>query len=144
VGYFSTCAVSRKNAAKCWGYNGDGQLGDNSVTNAMKPVGVYGLGSGIKAVKIAVSHGCALTSKGKVKCWGANSYGQLGDNSTTSSRKPVSVYNLDKSKKVTVGYLHTCVATSKKAVKCWGYNGYGQVGDNTTVNKPAPVKVFGF
>jgi alpha-tubulin suppressor-like RCC1 family protein len=144
TGISNTCAVNGKNKALCWGYNGNGQLGDNSTTESHKPVGVYGLGSGVKAVKTATTHSCALTTKGKVKCWGDNAYGQLGDNSTTSSLKPVSVYNLDKSVKVSVGYAHSCVLTSKKAVKCWGYNGYGEVGDNTTTNTSKPVKVYGY
>ena len=144
AGQYSTCAVNGNNKALCWGYNAQGQLGDNSTTNSSKPVGVYGLGSGIKTVKTSIYHSCALTSKGKVKCWGNNDYGQLGDNSTTSSLKPVNVYNLDKSTKVSVGYLHTCVVTAKKAVKCWGYNVYGAVGDNTTTSTSHPVKVFGY
>ncbi len=144
AGQFSTCAVNGKGKALCWGYNTQGQLGDNSTTNSPKPVGVYGLGSGIKTVKTAVYHSCALTTKGKVKCWGYNGYGALGDNSTTNSLKPVNVYNLDKTTKVSVGYLHTCVVTAKKAAKCWGYNAYGQVGDNTTTNTSHPVKVFGY
>jgi alpha-tubulin suppressor-like RCC1 family protein len=144
AGQFTTCAVNGKGKALCWGYNSQGQLGDNSTTNSPKPVGVYGLGSGIKTVKSGVYHSCALTSKGKVKCWGYNGYGALGDNSTTDSLKPVNVYNLDKATKVTVGYLHTCVVTAKKAVKCWGYNAYGQLGDNTTNNTSHAVKVFGY
>mgnify|MGYP000908988104 CR=1 FL=1 len=144
VGQYSTCAVSGKGKALCWGLNANGQLGDNSTTNSPKPVGVYGLGSGIQAVKTAVYHSCALTSKGKVRCWGYNGYGGLGDNSTTDSPRPVNVYNLDKATKLSVGYLHTCVATARKAVKCWGYNTYGQVGDNTTTNTSHPVKVFGY
>ncbi|HEY3337025.1 MAG TPA: hypothetical protein VGK18_00865 [Propionicimonas sp.] len=144
AGQYSTCAVNGKGKALCWGYNGNGQLGDNSTTNSPKPVGVYGLSSGIKAVKTHLYHSCALTTKGKVKCWGYNAQGQLGDNSTTNSLKPVNVYNLDKSTKVSVGFLHTCVVTSKKVVKCWGYNSYGQVGDNTTTNTSHAVKVFGY
>jgi alpha-tubulin suppressor-like RCC1 family protein len=66
----------------------------------------------------------------------ANGTGQLGDNSTTNSQKPVAVYNLDKSAKLTVGNLHTCVVTAKKAAKCWGYNAYGAIGDNTTTDTP--------
>jgi alpha-tubulin suppressor-like RCC1 family protein len=143
-GQYTTCAVNGKGKALCWGYNANGQLGDNSTTNSPKPVGVYGLGSGIKTVKTAVYHSCALTTKGKTKCWGYNGYGALGDNSTTNSLKPVNVYNLDSAIKVSVGYLHTCVVTAKKAVKCWGYNAYGQVGDNTTTNTPHSVKVFGY
>ena len=144
AGYLGTCAVTSKRAAKCWGFNGDGQLGNNTTTDSHKPTGVYGLGSGIASVKTSVSHTCALTTKGKVKCWGNNAYGELGDNSTTNSLKPLGAYNLDKSSTLSLGYLHTCVVTSKKAVKCWGYNEYGQLGDNTTTSSHKPVKVFGF
>ena len=144
AGIYGSCAVNGKRKALCWGYNAQGQLGDNSTTSSLKPVGVYGLGSGVKSVKTAMSHSCAVTTKGKVKCWGSNTYGELGDNSTNSSLKPVGVYNLDKTSKVSVGYLHTCVVSAKKAAKCWGYNVYGGVGNNTTTNTAKPVKVFGF
>ncbi len=144
AGYTSTCAVTSKNAAKCWGSNIYGQLGDNSTTTTRKPVGVYGLGSHIKSVKVGGYHACALTTTGKVQCWGLNSEGQLGDNSTTSSLKPVGVYNLDKTSTITSGFEHTCAMTAKRAIKCWGYNQRGQVGDNTTISTPQPVTVFGF
>jgi alpha-tubulin suppressor-like RCC1 family protein len=58
--------------------------------------------------------------------------------------KPVGVYNLDKSTKLTVGSEHSCVVTAKKAVKCWGSNTVGQIGDNTTTTTLRPVKVFGY
>jgi alpha-tubulin suppressor-like RCC1 family protein len=144
AGYASTCAVSGKGKTLCWGYNRHGELGDNSTTNSQKPVGVFGLGSGIKTVKTAIGHSCVLTTKGKVKCWGYNAYGQLGDNSTTESPKPVGVLNLDKAISLTVGGAHSCAVTARKAVKCWGYNASGQLGDDTTTSTLRPVKVFGY
>ena len=144
AGYSSTCAVNGKGKVLCWGFNAHGELGDNSTTNSPKPVGVYGLRSGIKTVKTSISHSCALTTKGKVTCWGYNAYGELGDNSTTTSTKPVGVYKLGKAIKVTVGGAHTCAVTGKRAVKCWGYNSYGQIGDNSTTTTLQPVKVFGY
>jgi len=143
-GTYHTCAVTSKNAARCWGYNGFGQLGDNTTTDSMKPVHVSGLASGIKTVKAGYYSSCSLSTSGKVKCWGNNTYGQLGDNTTTSKYTPVSVYNLDKVSKVSLGYQHACVVTTKKVAKCWGYNGYGSLGNNTTTNASSPVKVVGF
>ena len=40
AGYYHTCAVTTSGGAKCWGNNGNGQLGDNSTTQRLTPVGV--------------------------------------------------------------------------------------------------------
>jgi hypothetical protein len=73
--------------------------------NRLTPVPVQGLSSGVQAVAAGTystgvqaitagySHSCALTSAG-AKCWGNNSYGELGNNSTTNSLIPVPVQGL--------------------------------------------------
>ena len=144
AGYTSTCAVTTKGAAKCWGSNLYGQLGDSSTTTTGKPVNVYGLGSDIKSVKAGGYHACALTTAGGVRCWGLNNEGQLGDNSTISSLKPVVVATADKMRVITSGFEHTCAMTAQRAITCWGYNQRGQLGDNSTANRSQPVTVFGF
>ena len=144
AGYTSTCAVTTKGAAKCWGSNLYGQLGDSSTTTTGKPVNVYGLGSDIKSVKAGGYHACALTTAGGVRCWGLNDEGQLGDNSTISSLKPVVVATADKMRVITSGFEHTCAMTAQRAITCWGYNQRGQLGDNSTANRSQPVTVFGF
>ena len=140
--YFS-CALTTKGAVKCWGSNNYGQLGDNTTTNALTPVAVYGLGKGIKAISAGNFFACALTTKGAVKCWGANTYGQLGNGATTGSAKPVAVSGLGKGvKALTGGGYHACALTTKGAPKCWGYNGEGELGNNTKVNSAVPVAVY--
>ena len=143
-GYVSTCEVTTKGAALCWGYNSTGQLGNNTTTASLTPVPVYGLGKGVKAISVGYYHACALTTKGKVWCWGYNNVGQLGDGTTTQSPKPVAVAGLAKGvKAISVGYFHTCAITAKGAAKCWGNNTSGQLGDNSTTDRPSPVSAYG-
>ncbi len=144
AGSYTTCALTTKNTVKCWGYNGDGELGDGTKTSSLKPVLAGGLGKKVKAITYGDIHGCALNTSGVVKCWGYNGYGGLGDNTTTSSSTPVEVYNMGgKVKALGTGGYHTCAVTTKGVGKCWGLNAYGQLGDNTTTTSHKPVRVFG-
>jgi hypothetical protein len=80
-----------------WGYNDDGELGDNftSVFDSSVPVAVdtTGVLAGRTVVAVAVgySHSVALCADGTVAARGLNSEGELGNNSTTQSPAPVAV-----------------------------------------------------
>ncbi|MBA3890080.1 MAG: hypothetical protein H0X64_06085 [Gemmatimonadaceae bacterium] len=84
-----TCAVSRTGEPYCWGWNGDGQLGNGSMTDSPVPVAVQG---GIRASMIAAggTTACALDGA-SVWCWGGNLMGQLGNGTTLPSPSPVRI-----------------------------------------------------
>src|SRR4029077_1711832 len=91
-----TCARTTSNSMKCWGSNNHGQLGNNSTSFGATPSDVSGL---ILPIVVAIStgdeHTCALlVGSGGVRCWGANAYGQLGNNSMTDAQVPLSVSGL--------------------------------------------------
>jgi hypothetical protein len=139
-----TCVLMTSGTIKCWGDNTRGQLGDGTTTGRATPVGVIGL-SGVAAVSTGGYHTCALVGTGnKLKCWGANGRGQLGDGTTTNRSTPGDVSGLATATGVAAGGLHTCARTSQGSLKCWGRNVEGQVGDGTTVDRNTPVGVTGF
>ena len=121
-----------------------GELGDGTLTNRATPVAVSGLTSGVTAITAGMSHTCALTTAGGVKCWGYSSYGALGDGTLTNRSTPVDVSGLTSGvTAITAGEGHTCALTTGGGVKCWGYNSNGQLGDGTTTNRLTPVAVSG-
>jgi hypothetical protein len=130
AGAAHTCALTTGGGLKCWGFNSNGQLGDNSNSNRNVPVDVVGLTSGVTSVAAGYFHTCAVASGGAVKCWGDNFVGELGNNSSDESHVPVDVSGLGSgASKVAVGTSHSCALMISGGVKCWGINFNGQLGD---------------
>ena len=85
---------------------------------------------------------CLGASNGTVKCWGDNTYGQIGTGSTGAYvATPTLVTGLTGVREVAVGAYHVCALLLDTTVKCWGYNINGQLGTGDTLNSSSPVSV---
>jgi len=136
-----TCARALGGSVWCWGGSPTGQAGDGVSANRAKPTTVRGLGASPLTVAVGISHSCALTADGMVWCWGDNSFGQLGDGTTTSRLAGVRVNGLTAVVAISAGGHHTCALTSGGVVQCWGANWFGQLGDGGTSTSLVPVVV---
>jgi alpha-tubulin suppressor-like RCC1 family protein len=138
AGRAHTCARMGDLSVRCWGNDGNGQLGNGS-----------GIGSvvGITNASIVAAgdfHSCASLADGTVKCWGDNFTGQLGNGTTTGASAPVVVSGVSTATDVSAGGEHSCSRLSTGAVVCWGRNTSGQIGDGTSgTDRLLPVFVSG-
>jgi alpha-tubulin suppressor-like RCC1 family protein len=140
-----TCALTTGGGVKCWGFNGNGRLGNGSTSTTTAVVDVVGLGSGVVAISAGGDHTCAVTSAGDAKCWGFGGQGQLGTGNNSNASSPVNVVNFSSDVvSVAAGISFTCALTSGGGVKCWGQNNSGQIGIGVlTVPVLSPVDVNG-
>jgi alpha-tubulin suppressor-like RCC1 family protein len=150
AGTTHSCAVTAAGGVRCWGENGDGQLGDGTTTGRSLPVAVTGVGgtgtlTGVKAVAVGDTHSCAVTAAGSVACWGSNEFGQLGiDSGGADKASPVFVPGVANAVAVDAGKLHGCALTAAGTVFCWGWNADGQIGNGMTAGQAAaPTAVIG-
>ena len=145
AGAIHTCAILDDGSVSCWGYNGNGQLGDGTNTDRNTPTQTSSLGTGRTAVAITAGaiHTCAILDDGSVSCWGDNYYGQLGDGTNTDRNTPTQTSSLGADRTavaLTAGYRHTCAILDDGSVSCWGWNIYGGLGDGTNAGRNTPAQ----
>ena len=150
AGHSHTCALLESGEVRCWGYNFNGQLGHGEGDREEPaPVNVEGI-STAEALSAGAHFTCALLESGEVRCWGTNKNGELGNGTTAPSEPgagqtaPVAVENVDTAVAVDSGRDHTCALLTDGTVRCWGANTRGQVGDgSTSTSVSTPTKVLG-
>lgn len=138
LGSFFTCALLTSGDVSCWGNNYVGELGDGQAcgTWTCGPVFVKNLHGNALAIASGSGHACAILAEG-LKCWGDNSYGQIGDGNFTWNKNPyilpVSVILPPSGvEEIEGGWAFTCVRTEDGAGWCWGQNSTYQLAAETS------------
>jgi len=84
-----TCALTDTGAAYCWGWNGNGQLGNGSRMDSFSPVPVAGAHT-FDSIALGGTYTCARKDDA-VWCWGSNALGQLGNGTFDMALVPTPV-----------------------------------------------------
>ena len=134
AGISQTCVFASDRSLACWGgidwargpssplrYQG----GASYVTPPVFPIAQL---NGVSQASFGVRHVCALAADGQVICWGENSAGQLGVNSTEQypTAQPTVVPGLPPAVQVAAGTFASCAVLRDGSVQCWGNDWTGQ------------------
>jgi alpha-tubulin suppressor-like RCC1 family protein len=135
AGQYVGCASLADGTVKCWGDNTSGVVGNGSFSGfvltpslVQGPVGTLG---GVVGITAGYTTACAATTSGAIYCWGDNTFGGIGDGTTTSRAiaDTNGVYDA-----IQVGGGATmCASLANDTVECWG-NGYLGNGSTTHPN----------
>lgn len=148
-GYGHSCAIAANQSMYCWGLNASGQLGNASIIGYTEDPTRESANKLWAHVASGTAHTCGIDTSDKLFCWGLNSKGQLGDDTTTSRNAPTQVPTnstwlstyANTWRSVDVAETHTCAINSDNILFCWGDNGSGQLGDGTTTSQSTPQRV---
>lgn len=143
-----TCALATDHTVWCWGFNGFGQLGDQTTNDTGRPVKVKGL-SNVIAVEASGRTTCAVVgasptaTSGAAQCWGSNEAYLLGSNGTRAyGVTPGDVSGLSSGvTSISLGWRHACVTTESGTAKCWGQGRSGELGNGQMNSSRTPVTV---
>ena len=149
-----TCALFEDRRLRCWGgYSAIGSGGNvnlgtlkSQMGTNLKPVSL-GAGALVEGFSVGNYHTCALLKDNRVKCFGQDFSGSLGQGNPTTTvigdsveemgdnLPPVNISDGLRIIQITAGYLGSCALLENHATKCWGSNNYGTLGVGDTRNR---------
>jgi alpha-tubulin suppressor-like RCC1 family protein len=128
------CARLASGTVQCWGV----QIGSDTI---ISPPGMAVPGVVATSLGGGMGHACVRDVNGNVRCWGFNSFGALGDGSSTDSTIPTTVVDaqgtalegvLSGGITISAEAQHSCAILNDGSLYCWGWNYKGQVGNGVS------------
>jgi alpha-tubulin suppressor-like RCC1 family protein len=140
AGSYHSLALKSDGTVWAWGNNYEGQLGNGTNTDSLRPVQVSNL-THITAIAAGDFHNLALKDDGTVWAWGYNRFGALGDGTTQDKNLPVQVSNLTNVRAIFTGDYYSLAIKDDGKAWAWGHSLYGELGNGTATDMYLPVQV---
>jgi hypothetical protein len=163
------CAVQSffgTNFVGCWGFGGDGELGNGTKTNSNIPVEVETSPAselqGTISQVVSDGNGFCAVVNGNVACWGDNFFGELGNGAALSPPPGSSAFAVgvvgnggsgvlsgvqslvaNVANQSTDGSDGYCARLSSGLTECWGSGLSGQLGSGGSTSRSTPGPVLG-
>ena len=133
-------AIKTDGTLWAWGLGTSGQLGAGNSSTRNSPVTTSGGGTTWRQVAAGFNHTTAVKTDGTLWCWGINTQGQLGDNTSSVRSSPVTTTGGGTIwKQVSAGQQHTAAVKTDGTLWGWG----ATTGDGTTTSRSSPVTTTG-
>ncbi len=153
VGRQHTCVLTTAGKIMCAGRNASGQLGLGTTMPQKSFIEIPTAGKpydGLiwKALAAGEEHNCAISTTGRLFCWGRNSEGQVGLTNPATGNLIEIVLMTGQTPptdwvSVAAGQFHTCAARADGTLHCWGRNVEGQLGNGMPASGKIPPLVVG-
>jgi len=143
AGAIHSLAVISDGTLWAWGSNSSGRTGLGIGTSSTFVPTQIGTASNWQSVSAGGSHSLAVRADGTLWAWGANTNGQLGDNTTTQRLVPTQIGTATNWQSVSAGGSHSLAVRADGTLWAWGSNNDGQLGDNTTTQRLVPTQIVG-
>ncbi|MBU1239462.1 hypothetical protein KKF84_09015, partial [Myxococcota bacterium] len=150
-GEVHTCALDTHGRIWCWGSNNNGQLGTTAFAVNNDPhylptlIDHSALAAGELFVDLSSGgfFSCALTSAGRVFCWGDGDMYAVDGSTSQLFPTPIeiSIPSGVAPREIVSGQYHTCLRTDTSDLWCWGNNSNYQLGIDTGSVEFSPLLV---
>jgi alpha-tubulin suppressor-like RCC1 family protein len=128
LGVHHTCGIRDDDSLWCWGEGAYGALADPNLPASQHQLRPNRSRGAWTAVAVGALHTCAISTERRVRCWGYNASGELGDGTTSSSALGVDVGGTaDDWLELVAGAEHMCGRRENAGLYCWGDNRHGQI-----------------
>lgn len=125
----SECKRATTGAVYCAGINTNGTLGNGGFAGPSATMALVTGGHVFTSFTPSASeHQCGLVGT-QAFCWGRNTFGEVGDNSTTDRPQPVAVAGGLAFQSIAVSSGTTCGLTTSSQLYCWGWAAGGLMAD---------------
>lgn len=157
-GWLHSCGLTADGTAYCWGLDSQGQLGNGPLLtdsqDTPSPVDTSTMTGNKAFIHLAAgeSHTCGIAADGAAYCWGAGSYGRLGNGSSSNeeSPSPVDISTITGNSafvQISGSFYHTCAVMADGRAYCWGRDLNGALGNGVFVGadqlSPSAVSTSG-